>query len=54
LYRNTSAAGVSVQWVVTSYRSDREATHTRKGEKKKKREGEGIINEKKEGKNKDK
>lgn len=33
MYRNTSAAGESVQWVVTSYRSDREATHTRKGEK---------------------
>lgn len=52
MYRNTSAAGESVQWVVTSYRSDREATHTRK--KKKKREGERIMNEKKERKNKDK
>lgn len=50
MYRNTSAAGESVQWVVTSYRSDREATHTRK----KKRGGERIMNEKKEGKNKDK
>lgn len=51
MYRNTSAAGESVQWVVTSYRSDREATHTRK-KKKKKRRGEIIMNGKK--KNKDK
>lgn len=51
MYRNTSAAGESVQWVVTSYRSDPEATHTRKGRKK---ERERIMNEKKERKNKDK
>lgn len=47
MYRNTSAAGESVQWVVTSYRSDREATHTRKGGGGGE-EGERIMNEKRE------
>lgn len=45
LYRNTSATGASVQWVVTSRTSAGEATHTKRNEwpQRKRRNKDKIV-----------